>query len=407
VITFQCQNTRSDRSFRNGMTLIELMVVVAITVILLGSAIPLLRPALREGAIREASRQMNVYLSGAKARALEIGRPVGVSIQRTQNGSNLAFEVFMVESPPPYTGDIAFSGVPGQQPDATIRRRSVSGTVEYVVLFEFNTSTGVAPFPPPYSASLVADPRALINDNERFLIKFNYRGPYYACQRKGNDFILTLSSVTNTPPGNWWRRGTDGEWGQASTNDDGIGVADDAREAGWPGTDDVPAQSITNVPYQILLPPRKSAVKPMQLSSGSCIDLEFSGIGVAGTEFDANISTAIGDNPVVISFMPDGDVGFVAAGGAATGPTGSIYLLLNTTDKVGVEASTTPFYYTDSISDTSSIWVSISPRTGRITTAENAWNATAAAAINSPPGKTEYMQAAREYAISGQGMGGR
>jgi hypothetical protein len=204
-------------------------------------------------------------------------------------------------------------------------------------------------------------------------------------------------------------------WGQADNtatpaneaDDNNNGVDNEAAEAGWPGSDDVRGSVPTNVPYQILLPPRKSSVKPLQFSGGSCIDLEFSGIGVAGTEFDADLSASIGNNPVVISFMPDGDVGFVAAGGVATGPTGSIHLLLNTTDKVGVQAATTPFNYTDSISDTSSIWVSISPRTGRVTTAENAWDATAAKAIYDPPGKSEYMQASREYATSGQGMGGR
>ncbi|MBC8356016.1 MAG: hypothetical protein H8E66_28905 [Planctomycetes bacterium] len=38
---------------------------------------------------------------------------------------------------------------------------------------------------------------------------------------------------------NDWSKGTDAEWGIASTDDDNDGVTDEADEAGWPGSDDV------------------------------------------------------------------------------------------------------------------------------------------------------------------------
>jgi len=56
-----------------------------------------------------------------------------------QDGSNIAFEVFMVETPPPYSGDLTTAV-------ASVSRASVSGNMEYVVTFS----------PAGSSASLVA-----------------------------------------------------------------------------------------------------------------------------------------------------------------------------------------------------------------------------------------------------------
>ncbi len=118
------------------MTLVELLVVVTISVLLLASAVPLMRPALKDAQLRESTRQLNVMCAMAKARAREIGRPVGIQIERSAPGSNAAFEVHMAETPPPYTGDFVdaladlVDDVPSNPP-AVITARSTDSQVRF------------------------------------------------------------------------------------------------------------------------------------------------------------------------------------------------------------------------------------------------------------------------------------
>ena len=71
-----------------GMTLVELLVVVTIAVVLVAAAVPMMKPALQSSRVREVSRQLNVFLQVARARAIETGRTAGIWIERDTPGSN-------------------------------------------------------------------------------------------------------------------------------------------------------------------------------------------------------------------------------------------------------------------------------------------------------------------------------
>jgi prepilin-type N-terminal cleavage/methylation domain-containing protein len=90
---------------RRGVTLVELLVVVAVLAILLATSLAMLRPVMKDMKVREAARMVNAYLAGAQARAAALNRPVGVYIERFENKPGAAYQLFIAETPPPYAGD--------------------------------------------------------------------------------------------------------------------------------------------------------------------------------------------------------------------------------------------------------------------------------------------------------------
>ncbi len=96
-----------------GVTLVELLVVVTILMMLAAFAIPTMRGLTEGRKVREGARAIDVYLTQAKIRALELQRPVGVVFQRMNLGSVTSPDIQtdactvlrQVEVPPPYAGD--------------------------------------------------------------------------------------------------------------------------------------------------------------------------------------------------------------------------------------------------------------------------------------------------------------
>jgi type II secretory pathway pseudopilin PulG len=92
------------------MTLVELLVVIVLVTTLVTTVIPILSPGGDNKRLREASRNLNAYLQGAQARAIETGRPFGVAFQRlsadTERGADNAvcIRAEYVEVPPHYSG---------------------------------------------------------------------------------------------------------------------------------------------------------------------------------------------------------------------------------------------------------------------------------------------------------------
>ena len=356
---------------RSAMTLIELLAVVTIAVVVLAAVVPQVRPALEQGRLREASRQLNAYFALAKSLAARRGRPVGVAFQRTTSGSNAALDVFMLETPPPYTGDlIGALAVVG--PD----------TGRYEISFT-NAATLTA-------ASSVA----LVKPGESFFIRFNYMGPLYGGYRDSTngDFVIELGS--GQPPPGFWSPGPDREWGNAATaftsaDDDGNSITNDLREAGWPTSDDVPI----GLPFQLYMFPTRSITKPLQLTGSVSVDLQYSGFGVSGTQFAADNlipSGPVDSQPIIVMFSPSGAVATLYQGaysGGATVPlvqqagTGTVYFLVGRFDQVQPPPIFDPSANTWSqpastatqtnLADLKSVWVAIETRNGAITTAEN------------------------------------
>lgn len=97
-------------SVRQGMTLVELLVVTVLLSILVTTAIPVISPNNDSRKIREASRSINAYLAAAQAKAIETGRPYGVEFTRLSDSTGsgedngTCIQLTQIEVPPHYTG---------------------------------------------------------------------------------------------------------------------------------------------------------------------------------------------------------------------------------------------------------------------------------------------------------------
>lgn len=91
-------------AIRNGLTLVELLVVIIILTTLVGGVIPVLSPNNDERKIRAAGRGLQGYISLVQAKAARKGRPHGIAFIESSLGSGVALEVFGLEVPPPFAG---------------------------------------------------------------------------------------------------------------------------------------------------------------------------------------------------------------------------------------------------------------------------------------------------------------
>lgn len=125
---FRMACTRSGRGgdrtvTQSGLTLIELLIVMTIMVLLVGATIPVLSPPGDERKLREASRGINTFISGAQARAVQTGRPVGVMFKRLSEQTGdaddraVCLELIYVQAPAPYAGLETSSRVMISQPN--------------------------------------------------------------------------------------------------------------------------------------------------------------------------------------------------------------------------------------------------------------------------------------------------
>ena len=304
-----------DRCHR-GMTLLELLVVVVIILLLLAVFAPLVRTSSRDRRVREASRALSGYINGTRLLASLRGRPVGIWIERFKteqpNNGMYSTTVFTAEVPPPYAGfDVDTRAKLVYRPGPPSRWE-----------IDFSSDPLLA----------VSSNLAIIKPGDLFTIRFDFRGPNYRARR------LPLPSAAY------------------------VLLVDLA---------DPPEYARTHrVPFQIFRTPVKSAQPPLQLPVNSAIDLLASGFGAIGTEFGVGF-----DSPLVILFEPSGDLGRVYCANQELPVNNSIHLLIGRPDQVigpvgnvfvndGLDLS--------NIMDMTSLWVTISHRTGQVTTTENA-----------------------------------
>lgn len=96
---------RSKRKIQNGFTLVEILIVIAIMLVLVSIAIPALRTLTKSDTVREAAREVNLFIESARSDAIVNGF-AGVWLER--NGDlNEVTRIFKVKRPPRYRGDFA------------------------------------------------------------------------------------------------------------------------------------------------------------------------------------------------------------------------------------------------------------------------------------------------------------
>jgi type II secretory pathway pseudopilin PulG len=217
-------NHRQRFAQRPGLTLIELLIVIAILMIVTVAAVPLLQPPNADRKLREAAREFVSTLDLAKARAIETGRPAGIWIdpQPAVNGVVESYKIFLCDVPPPYAGDTLSSSA------------------------SFNTTGNQVTLNGASSVSQLCK----YGDT----IRFNSRGTYYSIAGGTAGQNISGSSFTITAP---------------------LGYS-------------LPPANFSNVPFQIFRQPVKSSVGPTILPTNApaaVIDLSQSGYGDAGTQF--------------------------------------------------------------------------------------------------------------------------
>src|SRR5262245_2350843 len=246
-----------SRCWRSAYTMMELLVVITIMLMLAAIALPVAKQVLNDSHVREASRQLTAYFMMAKARAVHTGRPCGIQFLcqaplGDATGIRAATQFYLVEVPAPYCGDVI-------------------GAQAYAV-----NSGGAGPWQLTFDAN-AASLQTLMNVGDRFEMRFNYKGPWFVAQCTAISPSFTASVYG---PG-----GLDGQFGRAGVDDDNNSTVDDASEYGWPGSDDLKVLPPTQPSfYQIRRAPVRVG-NPLELPVGTCVDMEYSGMGQTGAEF--------------------------------------------------------------------------------------------------------------------------
>jgi type II secretory pathway pseudopilin PulG len=346
------QKHRINRQLRqqstHAMTMIELLVVITIIMVLTAVMIPTIRYQYRNRALREAERQLIAFIGSAQARALQLGRPVGIWIDRfsdseTLTGANYAVAIYLAEIPRPYTGEIR---------DELVRVWRNPDPMDNKIYLRFvNNST------------LSGD--RLIEKGDFFKIQFAHHGPYYAAKRKKVDGVYILLP--------------DLKFGRIPT-----------------------ADFSTGVPYKIQRKPKKSFLPPLRLPAGAVIDLSVSGMRAGGSEFST--TNATGTKPVIIMFQSDGSIDRVRYNGPGERPLGWVHLLIGRQNQVW---PTSQFLDAETekgnIMDMRNRWVSINHRTGSITSEQID---SVSRQTSSSDSVAQKLTAARGLVRSGTGSGG-
>ena len=339
---------RTDFGGRRGVTLIELLVVISIMMMLAAYALPKLAPMARERKIRETARSVSVFLSRARSRAIETGRPCGVVFQRFDATNpddplaNAATMLYQAEVPPPYAGDTLL---------ARVRMTST------IIQGEFQAKIA--------SPSDIQPNLLRVGD----LIQINGQGPWYTIfgpdtfNVDGNLISDGIIDGKTTTPG-------------SPVTDLWLTVPLQYQNSlPWSGNSSAP------LPFKILRQPVRTIARPLSLPVGTAVDLSAS-----GTDADDGgklFATGLGD--VTIMFSPNGsvsqyywDVDGTPDDADATDP---IFLLIGWRENIGL---TPQSHHPDELDDfdeenapnwqiLSNLWIGLNPQSGLVTVAENAY----------------------------------
>lgn len=329
---------------RRGLTLTELLIVVAILVILMAVMVPALGVVTKGRDVRESARQLSTFLAQAQTRAIELGRPVGVWFERDQNNPNAAWQLYQAEVPPAYGGDTYHSLARIELPSGMVPGKPVT----------FNVY-----FHAPMDLQLTKP--GFVNKGDS--IRFAHRGPWYEVFTPpvvtGNNILMVCTpSATSLQLSN---------------------VAQLPAPTAQPGT-----FSGAGVAYEILRRPRRIGTKVLTLATNTAVDLFWSGgkdlnsLGLPPyTDFRSVVAASTVKQPeLVVMFDSKGRMArYYAAGvgAAAQEVNGDLYFLVGRIDQVPLIANNQPMVPASglfNLNDQSTLWVAVTQR-GLVITGEN------------------------------------
>lgn len=373
-----------------GMTLIELLIVIAIIVLLASVTLPSLKTILKDRKTSSAATQIRAYLESAKARGIAKNRDVAVVIERMplepleDEASkyihrNTAVRLSMADVLPPYRGDLNYSVV-----NLSAAPSSIAG---------YNPQ----PPPPlgqpaPWLNEITIDLNA--NPTARYFLNL---GDEIAFDDQSHRFEIV--QITPFPIQASDTSATIVIWNQPPYNN-----PPPSRKGTMPIHPVVPLVAGDHR-FRIYSKPRRLFSKTLDLPKGTCIDLSLSGVGPNGRGFSTEMIHDVPNldapatpqpaaffKPIYVVFNSRGTVSclYGNAAGASTMdrylPLGNIYLMVGRTDQVfrfanagdptqdlsnlsnGVSPND-PFI--NNLADSSAYWVKIAPNSGQISTAPN------------------------------------
>ena len=301
---FGLHNTQHSRS---GVTLVEMLVVVAIMMFMLGIAAPMFRTDQGNNAVRETARALDAYIQEARAKAMATGRPCGVAFIPFENYPSACVIAQQVDSPPLYTGDTY---------DSTV---TVSGSWKT----------------PTLSFKGASDNWKKAGN----MIRFGGRGIWYEMTGATSCKIPDYLDQNRLGPDQDFRPWTNGNW----TTTYEIQAA--------------PVSKANNYLQSI------GMAEPLKVIRGAAIDLYYSGVGLSGQTSNAS------NNPIILMFTPTGEVGFSyrlttsGRGGATNGvPSDTIFILCGQWDRA--LSAFNPDDGKRNYQTLDSYWIVIDPATG-------------------------------------------
>ena len=221
---------------------------------------------------------------------------------------------------------------------------------------------------------------SLILDGETFIVRFDYKGAWFVCQRVGALLVYqgktSSGSPTPIPPA--------------------MNILPNTSTT--PYTSTLPGST-----YQILRLPRRIG-NPLELSAGTCIDLAYSGIGSMNMPSNtirygmypadpaAPTSTPAANFPglfpvlpqslqaITVMFTPGGGIDSVFLNNWFFSPSTTVHFLVGRADKVNAPLGTSSASPTlinmydptvSNLADPLALWVSIARSTGNVVTSDN------------------------------------
>ncbi len=356
-----------------GYTLTELLVVVTIVVVLLAATLPIAKRVMDDSRTRDSARLLAGNFAMAKTYAARNNRPVGLWFELAPvlgfvdavppDGREVrqCTQVFLAEVPPPYAGGTTSAR-------GIIRIEQLQGQTkpEFVVLTGLDTQ----PMPDGYIDVDTAEMdmlRSLVEPAETCLVKFEYKGDWFRLVRGTSDINHPLNAsfpdpqrfylaITRNPP-------------------PAVTLAE-VKAASVSGTAIPPAYNIPmaiGFRFQVLRTPHRVG-NPIELIAGTCIDMEYCGMGAQGGQL------ALPINHLVVMFSANGDIDGLFSDGIRFPPTGTLHFLIGQVEKLNVPGGADPDHATNMImfnpaksnlSDVNSVWVSVGRLTGQVVTSEN------------------------------------
>jgi len=288
---------------RLGFTLVELLVVLFIFLILAAIALPIVKGLLSDQKVSTTARAITSYFNAAKNRAIADGRFVGVRIERisgdnTDNFNNVAsIRLRQLVGVPAYSGDAADSKV-------------TFGTIASGVVTLTFAKTDNQLLSLNSALPALANPAFRDGDIIEFL--------------GGKQFHLNFATPTAT-----------NVLASIDLNAPVDGSVGGTGSVMYPTADVITA--IPTSSYRVHRRPVVSSSAPLSFARGVAIDLNYSGIGVAGSQFSpVELTSPATNQPIDILFGPDGRVEFMSIDSIGTigPPSGLIFLCLGSTDGV-------------------------------------------------------------------------